>query len=43
MDYTAAVTSITGVIAAAAPVMTAIVGVLAAFYGFRKVAGLIGR
>jgi hypothetical protein len=43
MDYTAAATAITGVIASAAPVMTAIVGVVAAFFGFRKVLSLIGR
>ncbi len=43
VDYTAAATLVSATTTDAGPIMLAIVGVLAAFWGFRKIKSLIGR
>ena len=41
MDYTAATTAITAVPTDASPVLVALLGVVVAFYAFRKIKGNI--
>jgi peptidoglycan/LPS O-acetylase OafA/YrhL len=43
VDYTAAATSVTATTTDAGPIMLAVIGVVAAFWGFRKIKSLIGR
>ena len=43
IDYTDTVTAIQGVSTTAATVMLAIIGVVAGFWGFKKVLALLGR